>query len=166
MMSVRETVNAFAGNPIVGGKREAGELEQLLHSPDAASRVKVLPLCDGKPLVVAQSQGLVPWRLAWQALDDIRYHESLEERNSHLVYLGDGDGFSYFAVGVPAKDFGDRQELKRLANAFGQQGLTFFDLRSLMQAADYANHDIMGELSIAGHVRVSGSIFRRLFLVS
>jgi hypothetical protein len=153
MVRARETVNAFAGNPIVGGKREVEEVEQLLRSPEAASRVKVLPLCDGKPLVVAQ--GVVPWRLAWQGLDDIHYYGSAEERNSELVYLGDGDGFSYFAVAVPANDFGDRQELKRLADSFGQEGLTFYDLRSLMQAADYADHDIMGELSIAGHVRVS-----------
>lgn len=150
-MRVREIVNAFAGNPIVGGKRDAEELEQWLRSPDAASKVKVLPLCDGKPLVAFQAQGSVPWRLAWQALDDIYYYGSPEERNSHLVYLGDGDGFSYFAISVPAEDSG---ELKSLADAFGQQGLTFFDLRSLMQAADYAEHDIMGELSIAGHVRV------------
>lgn len=150
-MTVREIVNAFAGNPIVGGKRDAEELEQWLRSPDAASKVKVLPLCDGKPLVAFQAQGSVPWRLAWQALDDIYYYGSPEERNSHLVYLGDGDGFSYFAISVPAEDSG---ELKSLADAFGQQGLTFFDLRSLMQAADYAEHDIMGELSIAGHVRV------------
>ena len=157
-MRVRETVNGFAGNPIVGGKRESEELEQLLRSSEAASKVKVLPVCDGKPLVAAQSSSLVPWRLAWQALDDIHFHGSPEERNSQLVYLGDGDGFSYFAIAVPAKDFGDRQELKSLADAFGQQELTFFDLRSLMQAADYANHDIMGELSIAGHVRVPDSM--------
>ncbi|KAG0589356.1 hypothetical protein KC19_1G015600 [Ceratodon purpureus] len=153
MMSGRETVNAFAGNPIVGGKREAEEVEEVLRSPEAASKVKVLPMCDGKPLVEAQSQGLVPWRLAWQELDDIQYYGSAEERNIQLVYVGDGDGFSYFAIAVPAKDFGDRQELKSLADGFGKEGLTFYDLRSLMQAADFGNHDIMGELSIAGHAR-------------
>jgi NAD+ diphosphatase len=134
-----ETVNAFAGNPIVALKRDAEQVSQWLHSPDSATKTKVLPFCEGKPLVDAS---VAPWTLAWLALEDVECYG--EERDSHLVYLGDdGVGISYFAIAVPADE----------ERAFGRKLVTFFDLRSLMQAADYGNEGIMGELSIAGHAR-------------
>lgn len=152
---MRETTNAFAGNPIIGGKRDKEGLESLFGSPEA-HRAKVLPLCEGKPLVVG-SQAL--WRLAWQPIDDIGGHvpykfSSNEERNEHLVYVGEKDGVAYFAIDVPVKAGGDRQELKSLARSFSEEEVTFFDLRTLMQAADWGSPESMGELSIAGHVCV------------
>lgn len=40
-----------------------------------------------------------------------------------------------------------------MADDFGQPGVIFYDLRSLMQAVDCVSPDVMGDLSIAGHAR-------------
>jgi hypothetical protein len=153
MLRMRETINAFAGNPIIGGKQEQEALEFLLQTP-GDHILKVLPICDGKPLVIAPShEKISQWHLAWQHIDDIhRYYSKIEDRNKHMVYIGDRDGVAYFAIDVPVQDSADRHETKRLADVFGQQDLIFFDVRTLMQASDWASQDAMGELAIAGHV--------------
>ncbi len=127
-MSRGEMRHAFAGNPIIPGKRDklaTEALPSLLHASQEVERVKVLPLCDGKPLVAASSSSISSpscdgpaaarvWRLAWQALEDFGERIPLSVTSSsssgenppqmydQLVYLGEKERLAYFAIDVPA----------------------------------------------------------------
>lgn len=119
--------HAFAGNPIIPGKRE-GLSAPDLGEEESAGTLRVLPLLEGKPLVASLSspQGQL-WRLAWQnfgichtallssqqSLDAFLAEQLPEDEpkpppdfshgilnHDRLVYLGDRNGFTFCALDV------------------------------------------------------------------
>ncbi|KAL2649457.1 hypothetical protein R1flu_017585 [Riccia fluitans] len=132
-----EQKNVFAGNPLIPGKRskiDSGALEFLLLKDEAVRAkggARVLPVFDGRPLVVSSRspQGVVVWSLCWQSLDRFgsKFHSSLslgslseeavtvaeeelvKKKYDKLVYLGEKDDVPFFAIdfsGVSTADSG------------------------------------------------------------
>lgn len=126
-----DLVNAFAGNPLIPGKRDHLDSEGLVKLlADSEAREggggKVLPFFQGRALVATEKSpdGKISWHLAWQPFKKVGLRSASEvqqmikdtdpaalspfraEEFDKLVYLGEQDNIPYFAleVGDSAKD--------------------------------------------------------------
>ncbi|KAJ7544205.1 hypothetical protein O6H91_09G069600 [Diphasiastrum complanatum] len=91
--------HAFAGNPILFGKRDnlsTEELKDLIFgAPDPPFQLKILLMFDGKPLIAAavSAQDSASWSLAWQSL--LQVHQvllslkPLKERSNDEVLVSE-----------------------------------------------------------------------------
>ncbi|KAL3701477.1 hypothetical protein R1sor_019499 [Riccia sorocarpa] len=144
-----EQKNVFADNPLIPGKRskiDSVALEFLLLKDEAVRAkggARVLPVFDGRPLVVSSRspQGSVTWSLCWQSLDRFgsEFHISLslsslseepvtvaedelvKRKYDKLVYLGEKDDIPFFAIDVTGVGRDSGQDARAAAQKLARE---------------------------------------------
>ncbi|GAQ80262.1 putative NUDIX hydrolase domain [Klebsormidium nitens] len=168
--------HVFAGNPLLPGKREVRQTQEVAALLANVGDAWFLPVSEGKPLVAAsQSAERVDWELAWQTSDTaVRYLNTPQPVSSNaetfknlpttedLVYVGELQGRSHYAFNVPKHEGGksasssgrsDERALEKFAAPSGGYQTAYLDLRTLMMATTFGNAERKEDLAIVGYAR-------------
>lgn len=166
----------FAGNPLLPGKREVRQSQEVAALLASAGDARFLPVSEGKPLVAAsRSAERVEWELAWQTSDvalrclnmsqpELANAERIKNlpTTEDLVYVGELQGRSHYAFNILKSEDGegatvsgrsDESVSEKLAAPSGGNHTAYVDLRTLMMATTFGNGERKEDLAIVGYVR-------------